>query len=89
MKTALTDRQAAAFAYLVAFLLEHHRQPTFREMAADNGWKSPHAASVYVDVLMKKGWLEPGRQTGADGNIGRWKFAGLELSLRDKEGRQP
>ena len=60
-RAALTDRQAE----VLEFIKENmgYFSPTVRQIAAAIGAKSPHAATVHLDALEKKGWItrEPGK----------------------------
>lgn len=57
----LTDKQAA----ILRFIQENTKaaSPTSREIAAAFGFKSPHAATVHLDALERKGKIRrvPGR----------------------------
>lgn len=56
MKTPLTAKQAAFYAYLRNYLIENHGLPTFREMATHFG-VSLNCVANYIQYLVKKGWL--------------------------------
>ena len=60
-RAALTDRQAEVLEFIRANM--HLYSPTVRQIAAAIGAKSPHAATVHLDALEKKGWItrEPGK----------------------------
>jgi SOS-response transcriptional repressor LexA len=55
----LTDRQQEVLAFIKANMGLYG--PTCREIAAAIGAKSPHAATVHLDALEKKGFI---RRTG-------------------------
>lgn len=58
---ALTPRQAEVLEFIKANMAYY--SPTCRQIAAAIGAKSPHAATVHLDALEKKGWIvrEPGK----------------------------
>lgn len=55
----LTAKQAAILNYI----REHSTltSPTFRQIASAFGFKSPHAVTVHVDALEKKGAIRRNR----------------------------
>lgn len=57
----LTAKQQAVLDFIRTNM--HLYSPTSREIAAAFGWHSPHAATVHLDALEKKGRIRrlPGR----------------------------
>lgn len=72
----LTPRQSEVYAYLKDFLVEHHRQPTYREIGAGLGMEST-GAICHLRALHRKGWiaLEPHKSQV------RWRLTGVRLCL--------
>jgi repressor LexA len=60
--TGLTRRQQQVLDFIQRNQQNEGVPPTFREIAAHFGFRSPHGASDHVDALRKKGFLasEPG-----------------------------
>lgn len=78
----LTDRQRQVYDYLLAYVLEHHDQPTYREIAQAMGMAGPSGVVSNICALVTKGWLrQRGPATGGQTfAVGRWSFAGVTLT---------
>jgi len=59
----LTDTQRRVLEFVRSKLQAGESAPTFREIAAQFGWKSPRAAACHLEAIRRKGWLisEPGK----------------------------
>lgn len=66
-----TKTQRLIYDWLLAFLLEHHRKPSIREVMRRFRYKSPNGPMVHIRQLARKGWLEP---SGSG-----WRFVGIKL----------
>ena len=73
-----TPIQWRVLGYLRQFHAEEDRLPTMDEVARQFGWASANAATVHMQALERKGWLD---KRGC-----RWRFARPVLSddLRDE-----
>ena len=58
----MSDSQARVLAYVRQEIATHGSAPTYREIAAKFGWKSPKAAVDHVDRLARKGCLRVRRR---------------------------
>lgn len=69
----LTDRQWRFLSFLNAFLQEHKRRPTFREIAIGLGISSKGSVSTMIERLQAKGVLDrklrPSFKQGEEGRI--------------------
>lgn len=72
----LTDGQRRVYDFLLAYTLEHHQQPTVREVARHYGCFHSYAHDL-LQALIKKGWLER-VETGTA--CDRWRFAGVTFT---------
>lgn len=57
MPAPLTERQNAAYEYIVAYAREHRTFPTLREIGAALGIVSSNGVTKMVDALVRKGYL--------------------------------
>lgn len=64
-KPTLTEKQATMLQWIVDNRVLH--SPTVREIAAAMGYRSPHAVSVHLAALEKKGRIR--RNAGKSRNI--------------------
>lgn len=71
----LTERQQRLLAFLLDFLLHHHRQPTCREIAAAVGYVGAPGAAQALKSLVRKGHL----LADGEGKRWHWKLAHVEL----------
>jgi len=76
-RISLTTSQEVFFLYLVGFLKEHHRQPTFREAMRDMCWASLNAPRLYLSILSDKGWIE----FVGTGKKKVWRFLDVEVDV--------
>lgn len=53
----LTQRQAEVFRLIYESARDLGVQPSFRDIAASIGTKSPHGVSWFIDALEKKGYV--------------------------------
>ena len=54
---ALTERQRRVLEYIKEHILDRGYPPTVREVAERFGYKSPLAAKLHIDALVRKGYL--------------------------------
>lgn len=68
MKSVLTDRQQRVLDFIRSEVATHGTSPTYREIAAKFGYRSPKAAQDHVEALVKKGYLlvRHGRSRGIE-----------------------
>ncbi len=66
MARDLTTKQARVLEIIGDLTEQNHRPPTLREITRSAGYKSPRSAQLYVDSLLRKGYLhrEPGSARG-------------------------
>ena len=78
MKPLPTPIQWRVLGYLRQFHAEEDRLPTMDEIARQFGWASANAATVHMQALERKGWLD---KRGC-----RWRFArpACPADLRDE-----
>ncbi len=64
----LTRKQAEVLRYLKDYILRRGCPPTVREVAEAFGYRSPLAAKLHIDALVKKGYLRktPARSRGLE-----------------------
>jgi SOS-response transcriptional repressor LexA len=62
----LTPRQRKMYRFMVAHVERYGDQPTYKEIMAEMGFRSPNAVAVTLAVLERKGYLmvveRPGRR---------------------------
>jgi SOS-response transcriptional repressor LexA len=76
-RTPLTPRQAAIFAYICEYWLDHQCTPTVREINDRMGFDSDAGAICHLKALVKKGWIT--RESSLSRGIG---IAGLADAVR-------
>lgn len=87
----LTPRQADVLTFLKAFLVQHHRQPTYREVGAAFGIRSAHGVRCHIYALHRAGRLELIEHDQRDAHLRRdgwsqvrWRLVGVRVSLEDE-----
>lgn len=73
----LTPRQEQVYEMIVAFIVEHHQQPTLEEIAAGFGSKFRNAAYAHIRPLVRKGWLEKYERNGQVA----YRLAGVRIEI--------
>lgn len=78
----LTEKQKECLIFLFNYFTEHRYYPTQREIAEHMNLKS-NSAAIYIEPLLKKGYLE--KEPGKNRNIHITRAGLLKLKLLEKE----
>jgi len=57
MSNELTERQKQILSRIKAFIRKRGFSPSVRDVAAENGMRSPNSAKSVLDALQKKGFI--------------------------------
>ena len=58
MSKGLTQKQSLVLDFLARYVEDHHYPPSIREIGAAFGFKSLRGATVHLDALEKKGFIQ-------------------------------